>query len=61
MRMRRSRRTLTAADNTAFDPEIRELAGANANEAKFGSWFAYETTPRANIFRRGAPGVNRCN
>lgn len=44
--------------NTAFDPEIREIGGANANVAHYGPWFEYESTPRALIFRRGAPNVH---
>ncbi|KAL5017012.1 hypothetical protein ScPMuIL_006601 [Solemya velum] len=38
--------------NTAFFPEIFNMSGDQANVDKFGDWFTYDHTPRANIFRR---------
>jgi len=43
--------------NTAYDPTIRKLSGADDNEMKFGDWFSYDHTARAQIFKRDAPGV----
>ncbi|EGD77775.1 hypothetical protein PTSG_12806 [Salpingoeca rosetta] len=38
--------------NTAYDPEIRKLSGADENVELYGSWFTYNMTARARIFRR---------
>ena len=38
--------------NTAFDPYLRQISGADAAEAKAGPWLGYWTTARAQIFRR---------
>ena len=44
--------------NTAYDPKIREWSGANVAEQKYGNWFNYAKTARAQIFARDAPAVN---
>eukprot|EP00729_Bicosta_minor_P011002 gene11002-15378_t len=44
--------------NTAYDPQIREWSGANVAEQKYGNWFNYAKTARAQIFARDAPAVN---
>tara|TARA_B110000902_G_scaffold234160_1_gene278525 strand:- start:201 stop:935 length:735 start_codon:yes stop_codon:yes gene_type:complete len=44
--------------NTAYDPKVRLLSGADANVAEFGDWFDYHRTARAKIFARDAPSVN---
>lgn len=38
--------------NTAYFPEIFNASGGPSMVAKYGDWFTYEHTPRANIFRR---------
>ena len=35
-----------------YFPEIFNASGGPAMVKKFGDWFTYEHTPRANIFRR---------
>jgi len=36
----------------SYFPEIFKASGAESMVAKYGDWFTYEHTPRANIFRR---------
>lgn len=43
--------------NSAFDPYIRTVSGADAAVAKGGPWFDYWETARAQIFARDQPGI----
>ena len=42
--------------NTAFDPYLRQISGADAAEVKGGPWLGYWTTARAQLFRRDQSG-----
>eukprot|EP01147_Barroeca_monosierra_P001657 gene1659-4787_t len=45
--------------NVAYDPTIRKLSGVDENEQRYGSWFSYNMTARAQIFRRNHTFVTR--
>lgn len=43
--------------NVAYDPFIRQMSGSDLNTQKYGDWFSYNETARAQLFRRDAPKV----
>ena len=48
---------LLATDNQVFDYFLRNISGADELVAKYGSYYTYTDTPRAQIFRRNASDV----
>ncbi len=46
-----------ASYNMPLFPDIRDLSGTTAMEAKFGDVFSHANCPRAKIFRRDLPGA----
>jgi hypothetical protein len=47
-----------AADNTAYNPFIRNISGADSDTINYGDLFSYDKAPRALIFARNQSMVN---
>ena len=39
--------------NTAYDPSVRRLSGADASEREYGDWFSYNRTARVSEYTYG--------
>ena len=48
---------LQPVDNQVFDYFLRNISGADELAAKYGYYYTYTETPRAQIFRRNASSV----